>query len=460
MYNSIYEEIGSSFDESLAQSCPDFDSESAKAARYAAEEQERYADSGTAVTAEESRWEDEMWADAERAFKERQQEQSTEAPPPPQKTDLDAEYEWYEQQQANADAAKQTLSDNGYRETPPKRPLEVFSCEELSQRIYASKPFLVKGLLSAGLTILAGSPKVGKSWLVMHLCMQIAKGEPFLGLDTKRSGVLYIALEDDERRLQKRMFTISEEMPANFYMTTRCSRMSDDDEFRKELLMFWIEHKDVRLIVIDTLQMVREQGRDMSYANDYSEISQIKSLADTLNIAVLVVHHTRKQGDSDYMNEISGTNGIAGSADTLMVLKKEKRSSRDATLSCTGRDIEDREITMHLDRETCVWQKTGDNHDADAEDVPREIIDLVGFMMDQKAFKGTNTEFAAAFSQHRRHEINPSQLKRIMNRYRFDLLDRGVRFESIRDRNSRILIVSYHAKPEDGEKATYSSPTD
>lgn len=330
--------------------------------------------------------------------------------------------------------------------SPPKRPLQVFNCEELAERCYARKEFLVSGFLTSGLTVLAGSPKVGKSWFVMQLCMQIAKGEPFLGLATTKSGVLYIALEDDERRLQRRVFTITDDMPNNFYMTTACSRISDNEEFEKELLRFWVEHKDVKLIVIDTFQKVRTQGRELSYANDYSEVSLVKKIADTLNIGILMVHHTRKMGDADYMNEISGTNGIAGSADTLMVLKKEKRSSRSATLSCTGRDIEDREMTLHMDRETCIWEKTGDNHE-DAGNLPEEIGDLVSFMKEKTEFTGTNSDLAAQFTQATGWVMTPSRLKRTMNQYRYDLKDLGVSFLDFRKNNQRMINISYQEPP-------------
>ena len=327
--------------------------------------------------------------------------------------------------------------------SPPKRPLEVFNCEELASRCYARKEFLVNGLITTGLTVLAGAPKVGKSWFVLQLCMQIAKGEPFLGLPTKKAGVLYIALEDDERRLQRRMFTMTDELPANCYMTTRCSRISDDEQFEKELAQFYLAHKDVKLIVIDTFQMVREKGRDMSYANDYSEVSTLKNAADFMDVAILLVHHTRKQGDSDYMNEISGTNGIAGSADTLMVLKKEKRNSREANLSYTGRDIEDREMTLRMDRETCTWEQTYDSLADMTEEVPEEITELVAFMKDRKIFVGSNADFTQAFMDERRFIIDTGQLKKAMNRYRYELKDLGVSFEDYREKNTRCVKIRY-----------------
>ena len=323
----------------------------------------------------------------------------------------------------------------------PERPLRVFNSTELTERCFERREFWIESLLCSGLTVLAGAPKVGKSWLVLNMCLSIAKGEPFLGMHTRRCGVLYVALEDDERRLQRRILTITDESADNLYITNRCSEISE--ELEKELCLFLADHRDVKLIVFDTLQKIRAGGRDMSYANDYDEISVLKNIADTLNIAIVLVHHTRKLGDSDYMNEISGTNGIAGSADTLMVLKKEKRSSREACLSCTGRDIEDREIKLRLSRENCIWQLISDSLEDERRELPPVIIKLIDLMKEKRIYDGYNTSFANWFTAQTGQAITPNHLKRLMNLYRYEMEDQGVSFDSFRQKNKRRLRITY-----------------
>ena len=117
------------------------------------------------------------------------------------------------------------------------------------------------------------------------------------------------------------------------------------------------------LIVIDTFQMIRNTGSEVSYANDYNEVEILKKFAEELKITILLVHHLRKQGDSDPFNMLSGTNGLAGGVDTMFVLDKSKRCSTNATLYCSGRDIEDREIELSFDKDNCTWNFVSDNSD-------------------------------------------------------------------------------------------------
>lgn len=326
----------------------------------------------------------------------------------------------------------------------PKTLLKTIPSDELMTRCYPRKRYLVDTLLTPGLTVLAGPPKVGKSWLVLNLCMQIAKGEPFLGMKTTQGSVLYIALEDNNRRLQDRVYHITDEGSTNLHIATECAPIGE--RLDEELADFISHYRDTRLVVIDTFQKIREQGREMSYANDYVEVSFLKKIADLLDIAIVLVHHTRKQGDSDYMNEISGTNGIAGSADTLMVLKKENRGARSAILSCTGRDIEDREMKLYLDRETCVWELKSDSRGENDFTLPEEIVQLCGYMKKVGRFEGSASELTSLLASRGKHEWNAARFGKLMTQYRYELEDSGVIFETTRSAKQRKLIVSYEKK--------------
>ena len=113
-------------------------------------------------------------------------------------------------------------------------------------------------------------------------------------------------------------------------------------------------HEGTGLVIVDTLQKVRAPSRDSAYAADYGDVGALKGYADSHGLAVLAVHHTRKMGDADVFNTVSGTTGITGSADSTFVLTKQGRSSEYATLSLTGRDVEFQELKLRFN--DCSWE--------------------------------------------------------------------------------------------------------
>ena len=153
--------------------------------------------------------------------------------------------------------------------------------------------FVVDTLLSQGLHILAGSPKVGKSWLALWLAVTVAKGEAVWGMGVKQGTTLYLCLEDSTLRIQNRLFEITEDAPANVHFTTNSDTLGKGLE--EQLRAFLSEHPDTVLVIIDTLQMIRGAGYDNTYANDYRDLSVLKHIADTHGIAILLIHHLRKE---------------------------------------------------------------------------------------------------------------------------------------------------------------------
>ena len=325
--------------------------------------------------------------------------------------------------------------------------LKAINCVDLIDTRYDRIDWIVESLLKPGLSVLAGAPKIGKSWMVLQLCMCVAKGEPFMGMETHGCDVLYITLEDSEVRLQDRVLRLTDELPDRLFISLSCPGIGR--ELSEALAVYCGDHPSTRLIVIDTFQKIREQSSQMSYAGDYADVSAIKRIADELNISILLVHHTRKLSDSDVINEISGTNGIAGSADTLMILKKEKRSERSAILSCTGRDIEDREMELNLDRETCVWQVINDTYQAEQKIIPPQLLRLIVFVGKLGFYDGSNAEFCERFNDYTGERLLPAHLKRMMNLYRYELEDAGVFFLSLKKNGQRRLSVYYKKRESD-----------
>ena len=230
--------------------------------------------------------------------------------------------------------------------------------------------FVVDTLLSQGLHILAGSPKVGKSWLALWLAVTVAKGEAVWGMGVKQGTTLYLCLEDSTLRIQNRLFEITEDAPANVHFSTNSDTLGKGLE--EQLCSFLVEHPDTVLVIIDTLQMIRGAGYDNTYANDYRDLSVLKHIADTHGISILLVHHLRKMNDDDPMNMISGTTGLSGATDSNFVLRKSKRRENTATLYCTGRDIPYRELALEFDGEDHVWKLL--SNDCEQTEQPTERI--------------------------------------------------------------------------------------
>ena len=235
--------------------------------------------------------------------------------------------------------------------------LHTVSMTELFDSAYQSKPPIIDGLLYRGTYLFAGSPKIGKSFLMAQLAAyHVSTGTNLWGFDVRQGKVLYLALEDNYPRLQKRLYRVFETVEnENLFFSVSAHQLGNGLD--EQLDGFLQKHPDTSLVIIDTLQKVREVGgENYSYANDYQIITKLKSFTDNHNICMLVVHHTRKQTADDKFDMISGTNGLLGAADGGFVLYKDKRTSNNATLEVSGRDQQDQRVYLKKNTETLVWE--------------------------------------------------------------------------------------------------------
>ena len=252
----------------------------------------------------------------------------------------------------------------------------VLSAAELRRMTFPEAPFVVAGLILEGLTILAGRPKIGKSWLALAVCLAVAQGRRVLGnLATTQGDVLYAALEDNPRRLQKRIDKLlspfSAEWPARLTLATSWRRL---DEGGVDDIAEWAASvSNPRLVVLDTLAGVRppKQNGEALYDADYRALVELHRLAVEKGFAVLVVHHTRKAEADDPLDTISGTLGLVGCADTALVLA---RASGGTTLYVRGRDLEEREDAIVFDREGCSWTIQGEVAEVRQSDTRKAIF--------------------------------------------------------------------------------------
>ena len=176
--------------------------------------------------------------------------------------------------------------------------LQLIDADTLYYKPLAHPKMLIDGVLSDGLAILAGDSKIGKSWMVLWLCLQISRGEAVWGLPTRKTDVVYLALEDREWRVQQRMQELTDSPPENLRFGFSCGQLGAELEGQIEEALR--EFLSTGLIFIDTLQMVRDNAsaKVNAYAQDYKDLSGLKKLADDHGICIFVVHHTRKERDS------------------------------------------------------------------------------------------------------------------------------------------------------------------
>ena len=129
--------------------------------------------------------------------------------------------------------------------------------------------------------------------------------------------------------------------------------------------------------------------------------------------------------------------------DAVFILDVSKRHARGATLFCTGRDIESRELELNMSRETCAWELISDTLDKPELTLPDEIVKLSEFVKSIEQFKGGNTEFAEQFCAYAGAELSAKALKQLMNRWRYQLEERFVYFKSSRSNGQRFLEIRY-----------------
>ena len=334
-------------------------------------------------------------------------------------------------------------------------PLITVDGRTLMDRPLEPPNFVVDTLISQGLHILAGSPKVGKSWLALWLAVTVAKGEPVWNMTTKQGTTLYLCLEDSVLRIQNRLFEITEDAPDSVHFCTECALIGQG--LGEQVDAFVAAHPDTVLVIIDTLQMVRPI-HDATYANDYRDLSVLKRLADKHGIAILLIHHLRKEKAEDVFHRISGTTAISGAVDSSFTLVEEKRGSGRAKLSCIGRDIEYRELTLERNGEN-VWELVSDSRTQPELLGDRIIYLLSELMRDRTKFIGTPTELSERIDPVGVERMSPKKVSRQILQNLDALRKIGIS-AVVRRSNGRRLIELRRADSADLEGAGEIVPID
>ena len=323
--------------------------------------------------------------------------------------------------------------------------LHTMSMPELYDTVFVPRIPIVDGFLYGGTYLFVGAPKVGKSFFMAQLAYHVAMGIPLWDYPVRKGTVLYLALEDDYARLQRRlsgMFGV--ECADNLYFATQAKTLNEGLD--RQLEGFLKEHKDARLIIIDTLQKVREVGGDRySYSSDYEIVTKLKSFSDKYGICLLVVHHTRKLESEDSFDMISGTNGLLGAADGAFIMHKKKRIDNEAVMDIVGRDQLDQELTIEFDRERCVWKFKK----AETElwkQPPNPLLEAINVFLteDRQEWEGTATELVKQLPD---IQLQANVLSRRLNTVNSQLLnDYGIFYDNKRGHERKIILKRLEPK--------------
>ncbi len=321
--------------------------------------------------------------------------------------------------------------------------LHTVSMNELYENVYQNRPAIIDGLLCTGTYLFVGAPKVGKSFLMAQLAYHVSTGQPIWSYQIGKGTVLYLALEDDYRRLQERLFRMfGVEGTDNLHFAICAKQLNSGLE--DQLQKFVREHSDTRLIIIDTLQKIREAGGEkLSYAGDYEVVGKLKQFADRNSLCLLLVHHTRKQQADDKFDMISGTNGLLGAADGAFLLQKENRTDNSATLDISGRDQQDQRFYLKRDPDHLSWEL--ERTETELWKAPLDpILDFVSRLVtvEKPEWYGSPTELVAALGL----DMKPNVLTTRLNVNAGCLeQEHGIRYESNRIHSGRyvkLILIS------------------
>ena len=319
--------------------------------------------------------------------------------------------------------------------------LHTVTFDQLMDSVFQGRPAVIDNFLYPGVYLLAGAPKIGKSFLVAQIAYHVSVGKELWGYIVHPGTVLYLALEDDERRLQNRMFRMFDvEGTSDLYFATHAKMIGRGLD--EQLEGFIGEHRDTRLIIIDTLQKVRETVKDAySYANDYEVIGRLKTFAGKYGICVLLVHHTRKQPAGDSFEMISGTTGLLGCADGALLMQKEKRTSYTATLDVVGRDQPDQRLYLIKDPEHLNWELDHTENELWKQQ-PDALLNAVAKLVSAESpeWEGSPTELSEILSQ----DIAANRLTKHLNVNAGRLLEEHrVKYENKTKHAGRRIRLTY-----------------
>ncbi len=279
-------------------------------------------------------------------------------------------------------ATVEPVPESASKEGKQKRPVSTgLTAAQLLDANFPEPKWIVPGVLPEGSTVLAGHPKLGKSWLALGLGVAVAcGGRAFGSIEVEAGDVMYLALEDNPRRLKSRLQKVLQgDRPQGLerlHVFHEWERLDDGGLIRLDT---WLsKHPGARLIIIDTFQKVKPRARagGNSYETDYDAAAPLNQLAAKWGVAIVCVHHLRKSDSVDDVEAVSGSYGITGAADAILGLRRQ-RGQADAVLSITGRDVEEAEHALKWQADFCTWELLGDAAEFRLTNARAEVVNAL-----------------------------------------------------------------------------------
>lgn len=295
--------------------------------------------------------------------------------------------------------------------------------------------YVVEPIIPTGLYLLAGSPKIGKSWFVLQLGIAVSNGQPFLGFKSHASSVLYLCLEDTYQRVRNRLMDYEEERLDHIDFVLESQSLDygliNDLKYHLEL------KPDTKLIIVDTLQKIRNNRSDgYAYGQDYKDINVLNKFVNETGITVILVHHLRKMKAEDSFEEISGTTGLTGAVDGMFVMKKSSNRSQEATFIATGRDIESFVLKLSFNNLSHRFELLEKSLEDEIED--NCIISVIRLIYQHKFFEGSASELSELLDIN----ITPSALSKKLRRYENVLRDHQVLYRYTRTSYQKTITLT------------------
>ena len=299
----------------------------------------------------------------------------------------------------------------------------------------------IEDMVPKGLTVLAGSPKSCKSWMALDMALAVTAGRLFLGKATRECDVLYLALEDTDKRLHDRLTTL-EESNRRLHLVTKCSKL--DEGFIKQISEYLDDNHKVQLIIVDTLQKIRGSDAVSSnsnmYGREYDELSKLKEFADRRGIAILVIHHLRKLQDrNDPLNDILGSTAMSGVADSILILKKERTRTNGELLS-VGRDSPQWKMKMNFENYRWHVLEIETEEEMAKKEIPEILYRIADMILEAGSWEGTATQLLEAMDE---TVMKPNTLSAKISSLYYDVFyPSGVHMEIKRTAKERLMIFT------------------
>ena len=257
-----------------------------------------------------------------------------------------------------------SVCDNGVaRPIKQRKKLHYMTAKELLSADLPPVEYIVDVIISKGLVVLSAKSKIGKSWFALDLALAVSSGADFLGFNTTQGEVLYIDLENSKALTQQRIIRLLNGTDAPSGLTIVNDYSTMNDTFMEDITEYLEGHPKVSLVIVDVFQKIKKSksNNKADYDDVYENFTPLKELAEKYSISLILVMHDRKMTDiTDPFSNILGSTAIMGASDEVIVIHKKNRNDADATLSITGRTVQECEYSIKFNKPICKWEMLGD----------------------------------------------------------------------------------------------------